>query len=77
MKPFNFKGIEKSPRIQRLIDNLFIKMPEIEPERAVLLTESFDKCTFRNLGNYAIEFGDGCRYCSVTNSEIKFCGAGA
>ena len=41
MKPFNFKGIEKSPRIQRLIDNLFIKMPEIEPERAVLLTESY------------------------------------
>ena len=41
MKPFNFKGIEKSPRIQRLIDNLFLKMPEIEPERAVLLTESY------------------------------------
>ena len=41
MKPFNFKGIEKSPRIQHLIDNLFIKMPEIEPERAVLLTESY------------------------------------
>ncbi len=41
MKTFNFKGIEKSPRIQRLIDNLFLKMPEIEPERAVLLTESY------------------------------------
>ena len=41
MKPFNFKGIEKSPRIQSLIDNLFLKMPEIEPERAVLLTESY------------------------------------
>ncbi len=41
MKTFNFKSIEKSPRIQRLIDNLFIKMPEIEADRAVLLTESY------------------------------------
>ncbi len=34
-------GIEKSPRIQKLIDHLFAKMPEIEADRAVLLTESY------------------------------------
>ena len=33
--------IEKSPRIPLLIDALFQKMPEIEVERAVLLTESY------------------------------------
>ena len=33
--------IEKSPRIQRLIDHLYAKMPEIEADRAVLLTESY------------------------------------
>lgn len=31
----------KSPRIQKLIDHLYAKMPEIEPDRAVLLTESY------------------------------------
>lgn len=41
MKRFNFKGVTKSPRIQRLIDNLFIEMPQIEADRAVLLTESY------------------------------------
>ncbi len=33
--------IEKSPRIQLLIDHLFEKMPEIEADRAVLITESY------------------------------------
>ena len=33
--------IKKSPRIDRLIKNLFEKMPEIEADRAVLLTESY------------------------------------
>ncbi len=33
--------IEKSPRITRLIDSLFAKMPQIEADRAVLLTESY------------------------------------
>ncbi len=33
--------IEKSPRIQRLIDHLYAKMPEIEADRAVLITESY------------------------------------
>ena len=28
---------------------------------------SFDNCIMRNLGNYAVEFSDGCRYCSVNN----------
>ena len=41
MKRFDFDGIAKSPRIDRLIDNLFVKMPEIEAERAYLLTESY------------------------------------
>ena len=35
------ENIEKSPRIGRLIDHLFEKMPEIEADRAVLLTESY------------------------------------
>lgn len=33
--------IEKSARIPKLIDHLFEKMPEIEADRAVLLTESY------------------------------------
>ena len=33
--------IQKSPRIPALIDHLFEKMPEIEADRAVLLTESY------------------------------------
>ncbi len=41
MRQFYTKEIEKSPRISRLIDNLFEKMPVIEPARAVLLTESY------------------------------------
>ena len=35
--------IEKSPRIPRLIENLFRKMPEIEADRAVILTDSYKK----------------------------------
>ena len=33
--------IEKSERIQRLIDNLYEKMPEIESARGILVTESY------------------------------------
>ncbi|MBQ8258396.1 MAG: glycyl radical protein, partial [Clostridia bacterium] len=33
--------IEKSPRIQRLIDHLYANMPEIEADRAELITESY------------------------------------
>lgn len=36
-------GIEKSPRIQKLIDHLYEKMPQIEADRAELMTESFIK----------------------------------
>lgn len=41
MNKFYSGKIKKSDRIDRLIENLFKKMPEIEAERAVLLTESF------------------------------------
>ena len=34
-------GIEKSPRIQKLIDHLYATKPQIEPDRAELMTESF------------------------------------
>ncbi len=34
-------GIEKSPRIQKLIDHLYATMPQIEADRAELMTESF------------------------------------
>lgn len=37
------KKIEKSARIPKLIEHLFEKMPEIEADRAVLLTESYRK----------------------------------
>ena len=39
---WSFQGsIAKTDRIQKLIDDLFKKMPEIEADRAVLLTESY------------------------------------
>jgi pyruvate formate-lyase/glycerol dehydratase family glycyl radical enzyme len=41
MKQFETDDIEKSPRIPRLIEHLFEKMPVIESARAVLLTESY------------------------------------
>ena len=37
----NIYEINKSPRIQKLVDQLFEKLPEIESDRAVLLTESY------------------------------------
>ncbi|MBQ7794348.1 MAG: glycyl radical protein [Clostridia bacterium] len=41
MAEFSSGGIPVSPRIPKLIDNLFRNMPEIEADRAVLLTESY------------------------------------
>ena len=41
MKKYNSTRTEKSPRIQRMIEHLFEKMPVIESARAVLLTESY------------------------------------
>lgn len=41
MKYYNFKEISKSPRIEKLKEDLFRKMPEIEADRAVLITESY------------------------------------
>ena len=38
---FYTEPIEKSPRIAKLVDALFEKMPQIEADRAVLLTESY------------------------------------
>ena len=39
---WSFQGsVAKTNRIQGLIDDLFRKMPEIEADRAVLLTESY------------------------------------
>ena len=38
---FYTEPIEKSPRIPKLIDALYEKMPQIEADRAVLLTESY------------------------------------
>ncbi len=38
---FYTKPIEKSPRIPKLVEALFEKMPQIEADRAVLLTESY------------------------------------
>ncbi len=41
MKTFNTADIPKAERIDKLLDDLFAKMPEIETDRAVLLTESY------------------------------------
>lgn len=41
MKNFHFENIRKSDRIDRLKDNLYKKLPEIEADRAVLLTEAY------------------------------------
>ncbi|MBQ9757771.1 MAG: glycyl radical protein [Clostridia bacterium] len=41
MARFFTEDIAKSPRIEKLKDNLFAKKPEVEVERAVLLTESY------------------------------------
>ena len=38
---YNSESIPKTERIQRLIDHLYEKMPEIESARAVLITESY------------------------------------
>ena len=38
---FNTDPTAKSERISRLVENLYRKMPEIEPDRAVLLTKSY------------------------------------
>ena len=41
---WSFQGsIVKTDRIQGLIDDLFKRMPEIEADRAVLLTESYQE----------------------------------
>lgn len=41
MKEYFDEEITKSPRIAKLVDTLFQKLPEIEADRAVLLTESY------------------------------------
>ena len=41
MAEFVSGGIPMSPRISRLIENLYRNMPEIEADRAILLTESY------------------------------------
>ena len=41
MRNYDSTPIKKSDRIKRLVDHLYAKMPEIEPARAELITESF------------------------------------
>ena len=41
LKTFYTEDIKKTDRIGRLVENLYKKMPEIEADRAVLLTESY------------------------------------
>ena len=43
MAEFYIEEIKKSPRISRLVEHLFQKMPEIETDRAVLITEAYKK----------------------------------
>ena len=41
MSAFYSEHIAKSPRIPRLIEHLYAKLPVVEADRAVLLTESY------------------------------------
>ena len=41
MAKFNSEPVKKSARIDRLLDNYFASVPEIEADRAVLITESY------------------------------------
>ncbi len=43
MAEFVSGGIPMTDRIRRLIDNLFAEMPQIEADRAILVTESYKK----------------------------------
>lgn len=43
MDHYPIADLPKSPRIPRLIDDLFVGMPQIETDRAVLLTESYQQ----------------------------------
>ena len=43
MPRFYDGDIQKSPRIQKLIDHLYAKMPEIEADRAEILTRSYQE----------------------------------
>ncbi len=44
MADYYVKEIAKSPRISKLVDHLFEQMPQIETDRAVLITEAYKKC---------------------------------
>jgi len=41
LKKYNSTKVPKTDRIAKLVEHLYAKMPEIEPARAVLLTESY------------------------------------
>lgn len=41
MKPYYTKPLPRSPRIPKLVEHLYAKMPEVESARALLLTESY------------------------------------
>lgn len=43
MKKYNDEALPKSERITHLVEHLFEKMPEIEADRAVLLTQSYQQ----------------------------------
>ena len=43
MADYYVKEIAKSPRIAKLVDHLFEQMPQIETDRAVLITEAYRK----------------------------------
>ena len=43
MNHYYAEDIAKSPRIGQLIEHLYAKMPVIEADRAVLLTESYKR----------------------------------
>ena len=43
MKTFLSEHIAKSDRIPRLVEHLYARMPEIEADRAVLITESYQQ----------------------------------
>ena len=63
--------IQKSPRIDKLISHLFAKMPEIEADRAELVTDpsGLDEDALRNYFREVAECASGCLF-EVAQREV-------
>lgn len=70
MKKYNDEEIKISPRIAKLIDDLYAKMPEIEAARACLITESYKQTEDRPIiTRRAMAFEHILKYIPITIRE--------